>query len=545
MVGDDVLIGVSPEDSENISGMSGFQFAGISLTITAHSENTAQTGALSDSANETKTKLQNVLSNRYIGTAKLLKLDALGQDETLISMGAMQTKDRAEKTFSAIMKICDDLFKTQKEKEEAIQSISIANNNIDNVAQIGSLAEAFPDLRNIDLSGNDIKGMQGLLRWKGKLRKLETMFLTGNPIETAEPAYNLEVLKWFPKVQNLNGVQVRTAEQIAEIEAASRPKPIPQHGPDFRDTNGIGENFLLEFFTAFDADRQALLAKYYDAKSLFSLSVDTNSVRDPNAPPPMPWGTYLKFSRNLTKITHLPARVQRLFVGINSIYGLWKDMPQTKHPDIKADLSRYIMDCHLLPGLVDPSGQNALGLDGMIISVHGQFEEFQQTTGKMATRSFSRTFVLGPGVAGGNPIRVVSDMLNLRAFNPLPDHFAEVPASVTQTHDTQQHPAMIAELSKQTGMTAEYSKMCLSESNWDFNKGLALFHERKVFSQSLTHLQATQFLTTFGLGPTSSTSICIGNMPVEDNAHSIFMMWEKKEKEKEKGSIAHSAVWCG
>jgi len=73
-----------------------------------------------------------------------------------------------------------------------------------------------------------------------------------------------------------------------------------------------------------------------------------------------------------------------------------------------------------LPGLADPAGQSIHGVDGLILSIHGEFEELPSPSLEKALRSFSRTFVLGPGSPGGPPIRVVSDLLVLRAWAPLP-----------------------------------------------------------------------------------------------------------------------------
>lgn len=432
------------------------------------------------------------MSQRYIGSSKLLKLDALASDADLVNLGMFANPERALKTFKGLMTICDSLFKTAQEKQDAIESISLANNNIDDVTQVEMVATTFPRLLNLDISGNQISNMKGLERWKNKFRTLVTIFTTGNPIETADPNFQSALLHMFPKLQNINGIQVRTAEQIAQQDEAKRPKPIPQSGPDFRDVNGIGESFLLEFFASFDSDRRGLASRLYDETSQFSLAVDATSVRDSDAPAPLPWSSYIKTSRNLLKITTPNARIQRLVKGGNVIADLWSTLPFTRHPDIKQDLNKYIMDCHPLSGLADPTDQNKAGVDGLIVCVHGEFEEHDPKTGKTGKRSFSRTFVLGPGMPGRAPIRVVSDMLSLRAWSSLPDVFAkQQPAPANQTQD--QHQAMIAELSRQTGMVPQYSEMCLVEVGWEFDKALVVFNEKRV--GLLIHLQFHKFNT--------------------------------------------------
>ncbi|KAJ6445999.1 mRNA export factor mex67 [Purpureocillium lavendulum] len=485
VAGDYVFIGAKPEDAEELIKLNTFTFAGTQLEIVESNEELgfASKATESKETQELRAKLQSILGQRYLGDNKLLKLDSLASDAELVTLGMFETRERALKTFKGLMAICDGLFKTPTAKREAVESISLANNSIDDVVQVDSVATTFPHLKNLDMSGNQIANIQGLERWKGKFRELETIYTTGNAIETAEPNLQATLLQWFPKLQDINGVRVRTAEQIAQQEEASRPKPIPQSGPDFRDVNGIGESFLLDFFASFDNDRQGLISRLYDETTQFSIAVDTRSVRDSNAPAPLPWSAYIKVSRNLTKITHQNTRVQRLFKGANVIYDLWKSLPFTKHPNIKEDISKYIMDCHPLAGIADPNGQARAGVDGLIIAVHGEFEEYDQKTKETGKRSFSRTFVLGPGQAGRGPIRVVSDMLSLRAYSSLPNVFA-APAGNAQPaaapSANEQHQAMIAELSKQTGMVPEYSEMCLSQVDWQFDKALIIFNEKKA-----------------------------------------------------------------
>ena len=481
LVGDYVFVSASKEDAEELIKLNSFNFAGISLEIIESTEglDNHKKATESKETQELRAKLQTILSQRYIGGNKLLKLDALASDADLVTLGSFDNRDRALKTFKGLLAVCDSFFETPTAKKDAIESISLANNNIDDIIQVETVATTFPQLKNLDLSGNQISNIKGLERWKGKFRHLETVFFTGNPIETNDPSFQTTLLEWFPKLQNVNGVVLRTAEQIAQQIASSQPKAIPQKGPDFRDVNGIGETFLLDFFTAYDNDRQGLTTRLYDDVSQFSLAVDSQSVRDPNGPKPLPWASYIRASRNLMKINYQNARVQRLFKGANVIHELWKTLPHTRHPSIKEDISKYIMDCHPLTGLADPTGQNRLGVDGLIISVHGEFDEHDPKTDMLGKRSFSRTFVLGPGQPGRGPIRVVSDMLSLRAWSPLPNVF-EAPSETPVTNGPDQHQAMIVELCKQTGMNQEYAQMCLSQAEWNFDRALAIFIEKKV-----------------------------------------------------------------
>ncbi|KAI1799835.1 NTF2-like protein [Daldinia bambusicola] len=505
--GDFVYITASKEDGEDILKLNGFAFAGTTLIITEAPGDLPPTSQnnMSSTALEVKDALRNVLSLRYDGGAKLLNLSALGEDAGLNQMGFFSGESKPEKLFRALMAVCDGLFKTPQEKRDAVASVSLAGNNIDDVLQIMSLAETFPDLINLDLSRNHFKDLKGLQKWRYRLRKLETLLLNENPIEAANPNYTTELTNWFPRLQNLSGIQVRTPEQVAAMEAATRPTPIPQHGADFRDINGVGEGFVKEFVSMYDVDRQNLAAKYYDNESTFSIAVINSSPHPQNSQPPG-WGAYIKFSRNHNKITHTSTRIQRLFVGTNLIQGAWQQLPPTRHPDLLAEFNKYIVDCHPVHGLPDPSGASPVGVDGMIITIHGEFEDQEPGTMKTAKRSFSRTFILGPGAPGRNPIRVISDMLSVRAFNPPPGSTPEAAAQpvvqpitqpaaqpvaqpvVQQSTDLQQQ--MVIELCNRTGMTPEYSKFCLDGANWNFDQALVMFNEKRA------QLPANAFVTT-------------------------------------------------
>ncbi|OTA98494.1 hypothetical protein M426DRAFT_28403 [Hypoxylon sp. CI-4A] len=471
--GDFVYITTSKEDGEEILKVNGFAFAGTTLTITEVPGDLVPSNqhGISSSALEVQNQLHAVLSSRYDPNTKLLNLSTLGEDPGLNQMGLFNGESTPEKLFRALMVVCDRLFKTPEEKREAVISVSLAGNNIDDVHQIMTLNETFPDLVNLDLSGNHFKDVKGLQKWRHRFQKLETLLLNGNPIEMANPNYKEEIMAWFPKLQNLSGIQVRTPEQIAAMVAASRPTPIPQHGPDFRDINGVGENFIKEFLPMYDGDRHNLAAKYYDNESTFSIAVNNKATG---------WGAYIKFSRNLVKITHTSTRIQRLFFGTNLIQGIWQQLPPTRHPDLLTEFNKYIIDCHPVHGLADPSGQSQLGVDGMIITIHGQFEDQEPVSMKTAMRSFSRTFVLGPGAPGRNPIRVVSDMLTLRDFSPIPTLASEPPPQPTVGVQQQQQEQMVIELCKRTGMTPDYSRLCLDGASWNFDQALIMFNEKRA-----------------------------------------------------------------
>ncbi|KAH6660007.1 hypothetical protein BKA67DRAFT_546481 [Truncatella angustata] len=474
--GDFVYITASKEDAEEIKKVNNFDFAGTRISV---EETTDGSGPpLSEKSKDVKEQLTTVLGQRYNQAAKLLDLSDLSQDVILQQMD-MLNQASPEKLFRALMVIVEQSFKSAQERRDGVVSISLKGNNIDDVTQITSLADTFPDLINLDLSGNQFKDTKSLRKWSHRFRKLETLLLNDNPI-ASDPTHAADIMKWWPRLQNLSNVQVRTKEQVEAAAQIPKVFPIPQFGSDFRDVNRIGEAFVSEFIGLYDTDRQGLAMKYYDEQSVFSFSVMTTQSYIPGSVS-LPWTNYIKMSRNHHKITTQNARWQRLFVGTGLVQNAWSRLPPTRHPSLSAEFDKYIVDCHPMNGLADPTGQNLGGVEGMVITLHGQFEDQDPETQKTATRSFSRTFVIGPGFPGRNEIRVVSDLLQLRAHAPLPAQSGVpevMPAPVPNANPTQEQ--ITLELCKQTGMTIEYSKMCLDVAGWNFDAALLTFNEKKA-----------------------------------------------------------------
>ncbi|KAI9813131.1 MAG: nuclear mRNA export, poly(A)+RNA binding protein [Pycnora praestabilis] len=518
--GDALIISVIPEDTEKILKLNTYQFAGAPLTIELLSgENHAnEANTESQGATTTKQIMTNVLSRRYNSETKLLDLSALGKDSELINIGMFKEASTESKFFPALMKVCDLLFESAQHKREAIVSVTLANNELPNITNITSLSQTFPDLRNLDLSNNNFKDLRAIEGWRLKFRQLEYLIITGNPLENNVPNYNDELLKWYPTLRFLNNVQVRSDKEIAAIatsrdNAAKGKLPIPVQPASFHDEGQIAENFVKHFFSNYDNDRMALASGYYNEQSTFSLSVNTNVPRGTQQQAvgemtkPQSWDAYIKKSRNMKKINHLSARMSRAYVGPQNIGDCWITLPSTRHPDLLGEPQKWLIECNSMPGLPDPTGQSAGGVGGLIVYVHGEFEEINVATGQGVTkRSFDRNFVLGPG-GGIGGLRVISDILMLRAWGGseawVPDSVRSIPAAAPtptpaiqiqqqpdstaafglaapdKTEDQLQKEAMIVDLGRRTNMTVAYTTLCMEESGWNFEGALVAFENVK------------------------------------------------------------------
>lgn len=184
------------------------------------------------------------------------------------------------------MKVCDDTMETRDKKKDMVESVTLANNDLDSVTLVTTLAATFIDLKNLDLSNNRISSLSALEPWRKRFPHLDHLILSGNPIEQSEPNYVHEIIQWFRSLRILNGVQVRSDEEAANKSKPSGKLPFPVASSSFRDEGDIGKNFLLNYFVGFDTDRAALVNMYYDDASQFSLSIATKPP--PNAPADAP-----------------------------------------------------------------------------------------------------------------------------------------------------------------------------------------------------------------------------------------------------------------
>lgn len=211
---------VNKDDAHHLLRLNGYTFAGAELAV----QETSDPMPMADSTNsraataETKQKLLSVLASRYNAEQKLLDLSALGADQTLGSMGTFGSQSLAEKSFKALVHLAGSEYKDPEVKREAIQAVSLARNEIQDVDQVFTLAKSLPHLRRLDLSGNKLENLSKLSKWRDEFRFLEELHLSGNPV-VSQPNYATELFKWFPCLQNLDGQLKFAPERVAQDES--------------------------------------------------------------------------------------------------------------------------------------------------------------------------------------------------------------------------------------------------------------------------------------------------------------------------------------
>ncbi|KAF2088374.1 NTF2-like protein, partial [Saccharata proteae CBS 121410] len=475
---DTLLITVQNHEAGSILQQNGYLFAGKNIKVTEITDEEQKPASSEERLNEVERMFQRMLARRYNPETKLLDLSNLGQDPDLVAAGMFDLNSTTSKFFPALMKTCDVLFKTSTEKKEKFESISLANNGLDSIKPVTTLASTFPDVKNLDLSNNNLANLDAFSGWERKFRNLDYLVVTGNPLEQSVPDFHLELMKWYRKMRILNGQQVRTDEEAA----LKKKSGVPVRGPNFQDEAGIGQTFVTNFIAGFDSDRAALANIYYDETSTFSLSVNTHAMRDPSAPKlqTKEWESYIRKSRNLKVISGINARIDRLFTGKDAIAEAFATIPVTKHASLETEPAKWSIDCVLLPSVPDPTGQYPQGVQGLLVTLHGEFSEMDVSTGQPTKlRSFDRTFTLGPG--GQTGVRVINDVMTLRGYGGFEAWQPEdVPAAVAPPQAQLTQDQIIMELCRLTNMKPEYSKMCLDESGWNPDLALTKFEGAKA-----------------------------------------------------------------
>ena len=153
------------------------------------------------------TLLKGFLDRRYDSESRFLDLAAFGTDAELDSIGMFENTQRAKKFFLALMKFANTFFSSDEEKAAAVVSVSLANNSMENVNIVRSLADTFPAIQNLDLSDNSLADTRALRGFRFKFPELSHLIITGNGVSTEENAAN--IAKLFPSLSKLNNITVR------------------------------------------------------------------------------------------------------------------------------------------------------------------------------------------------------------------------------------------------------------------------------------------------------------------------------------------------
>jgi hypothetical protein len=180
----------------------------------------------STSADELTQHMKAMLDRRYNPQAKLLDLSAWEDDPEFANSGVFNKGSTRAKFFPALMKVCDIIPK------DMVTGVILSNNKLKDLSSVSALPETFPDLKNLDLSNNQLINLDGLWDWRRKLLSLEHLIISGNPLEThMKGGYQEKVKRWYQQLRILNTTEVRPPQPMQAAAPDATPQTAPQAAP--------------------------------------------------------------------------------------------------------------------------------------------------------------------------------------------------------------------------------------------------------------------------------------------------------------------------
>lgn len=221
--------------------------------------------------------------------------------------------------------------------------------------------------------------------------------------------------------------------------------------------------FIDEYFRLFDTRGRGELHACYHETCMFSMCVSTmdNSIVPVRQ---YKFGALIYDSRNLRRIDE-NRRTNLLRHGKTAVLDFFRiKFPLTRH-----DGNSFHID------VLSTSNNRA------IFSVNGLFREVDQGANG-PVRCFQRTFTCAQTAAG---VLIIADHLMLN--NATDAQVMKLTRSETSTSSSTEptkptseldlQNQMIARFSQQSGMNNEFSKLCLTEHNWNYDKAAEVFLE--------------------------------------------------------------------
>ncbi|KAJ2841407.1 nuclear mRNA export, poly(A)+RNA binding protein [Coemansia brasiliensis] len=279
-----------------------------------------------------------------------------------------------------------------------------------------------------------------------------------------------------PRAQPGQPIDSKSAQEGPQ----SLPFPTIQLFSEDQTINELAMAFLAGFFKLYDENRDGL-ADIYDQGALFSLMVDTTNPTsefartNADSQKRVDFTTYIRISRNLTRVKSHQKRIHALVVGKAAVVQAIAQLPATYHP--VQDAQRFSFDAWRID--VDGALQGVAA-----VAVHGEFTEQQSRN----VISFDRTFMLVPAPPGssaaavGSPCVITNDQLTIRRYNgfhswlPMPaETQAAAPGPSPALNLTPEQQEMARVLQEQTGMNAEWTLKCLESYSWNFHQAMSEF----------------------------------------------------------------------
>ncbi|KAG5670967.1 hypothetical protein PVAND_001195 [Polypedilum vanderplanki] len=407
---------------------------------------------------EEKEKMKNAMVNRYNFQTKALDLTNFGKNDDLIDFKCeLFRQPYLCAAIDIIVNYIPDL-----------EALNLNENNLNLIGRLGSFTNKLPNLKILYLAKNNI-AMHSSLNILKNLPLVE-LSLEGNPFIKDfknKNEYVAEIRKTFPKLLKLDG---KFLDPVINFDLVEERKALPSWKKLYL-CNPSGQEivtkFIQQYFSIYDSDnRQHLLDAYHD-NALFSITA--TYIQSPAQREILT--SYQRIGRNLLrKSLTSEIRLSSLKRGKVSVVALLNDLPPTKH-----DPQSFAVDLTFFTQQM------------IVLTITGIFKEKKSDPKAEYVRVFQKTLIIVPNSVGGLCIR--NEMMHInnatltqskKAFKTLiiPKPLSATISSQAELQDEENTKIkMVQALSKQTNMNLEWSKKCLEETNYDYNRACFVFNE--------------------------------------------------------------------
>ncbi|EDS33177.1 conserved hypothetical protein [Culex quinquefasciatus] len=423
-----------------------------------------------------KERMKLAMVKRYNPATKALNLEKFHADPDLADIHCALTRPQ-------IMMAAFDVI---KENIPDLEALNLNDNKLHMLDHFKLLDKKAPNLKILYMANNKIPYVTALDSLKNLA--LVEINLEGNQLKERikDPTvYVSEVRKRLPKVIKLDNMDLPPPIGF-DVEDDDNKLP-PAKASFLCDAAGadIVRQFLEQYFIIYDSDNRQPLLEAYHEHAMISLTV----VNSPAQTSQQRLQAYLTYNRNISIKRDLETRCRYLKMGRLPVVSFLSELPNTKH-----DPQSFVVDLTLFTPQL------------LLLTVTGVFKERKPAVINEPYRSFQRSLVIVPGATGGFCIRnevihinnttrlqdekAFKDPVSSQGFQPsaaastsaaVPAVAAPIAAAVPVlpggAPDDNTKLQMVQAMATQSNMNLEWSRKCLEETNWDYERAAFAFSE--------------------------------------------------------------------
>uniref|UniRef100_H2Z6T4 NTF2 domain-containing protein n=1 Tax=Ciona savignyi TaxID=51511 RepID=H2Z6T4_CIOSA len=393
-------------------------------------------------------KIQEVLASKYNGETHHLNAASLFNDE-----GLQGNKIFLKVSTSAHMYIVTKII---AKNISALRSLDMSDNRLVSFDGLKHLVQYTPMLQELNLGNNKLRSlneMEKISAWD-----LTKLTLDGNPLCSSyksQTEYISDVREWFPNLTTLDGHTLPPPVKF-DVEKVDLPTPVL----DFVQTTNGAEAiklFVQQYFKCYDESR-SMLAEAYHENCLFTLSIPPHTRG-------APFSKYFKHTRNLKQIKTMSVKTSTISRSRSEILTKLELLPKSSH-----DITSFHVDIIMVTSEVTN------------FIVRGVYKEGKNGPNGFL-RAFSRSFVCQ---VTPNGLSIINEQFFLRnpttteMRNSKPPPAAKITTTPTSAPAAPSRDEMVASFSRDSAMNAMFSRQCLEENDWNYEKAGTVFMELKA-----------------------------------------------------------------